>query len=287
LVATSRVPAPEAPHCRALDITDITAVRQMVRDVQPTVIVNPAAYTAVDRAESEPQQAMVANGTAPRVLAEEARRVDALLLHYSTDYVFDGHGTQPWRESDVPCPLSVYGKTKLAGEEAIRNSGARHIVLRISWIYAAHGKNFVKTMLRLGSEKAELKIVDDQIGAPTPASLVAAATADILRRAEGSPGDWASDRGGIVHLSSAGETSWRDFAEEIFRLARAASVPLEVARVVPIATAEFATAARRPLNSRLDCTRLDERFGLRLPDWRDALAAAFPAILAQAHAHRA
>jgi len=280
LVATARACAPGMAKCRTLDVTDFAAARQMVRDVQPDVIVNAAAYTAVDRAESEQEQAMTVNGIAPGVLAEEARRVDALLVHYSTDYVFDGHGTRPWREGDVPSPLSVYGKTKLAGEEAIRTSGARHLILRISWIYAAHGKNFVKTMLRLGGEQAELRIVDDQIGAPTPASLVAAATAHILRAAGASP-ETLPDRGCITHVACAGETSWRGFAEEIFRLARTAGVPIAAKRVAPITTAEYPTPARRPLNSRLDCTLVAERFGLRLPNWRAALAAEFPAILAQ------
>ena len=281
LVATARSRAPGTADWAVLDVTDVEALRKTVRDLQPDVIVNAAAYTAVDRAESEPNEALAANGIAPGVLADEARRIDAWLVHYSTDYVFDGRGARPWREEDAPAPLSVYGKTKLAGEEAIRASGARHLILRISWIYAAHGKNFVTTMLRLAAEKTELRVVDDQIGAPTPASLVAAATAHVLRTANGSPGALAANRGGIIHLACAGETSWRGFAEEIFRLARVAGLPLAVKHVAPITTAEYPTPARRPLNSRLDCARAAARFGLRLSDWREALAAEFPAILAQ------
>jgi len=283
LIATARTPTnfTAAVPCRRLDVTDLDAVRRTVREVRPTVIVNAVAYTAVDFAESETELAMTINGVVPGVLAEEARRIDAAVVHYSTDYVFDGSGTRAWREEDRPHPLNAYGRTKLAGEEAIRASGAAHAILRISWIYAAHGQNFVKTMLKLGGERTELRVVDDQIGSPTPAALVAAATSHVLSQASESPAALLRERGGTIHVPCAGETSWHGFAEEIFRLARAAGLPLRVQRVVPITTADFPTPARRPHNSRLDGTLAAERFGLRLPDWRAALAAEFPAILSR------
>jgi dTDP-4-dehydrorhamnose reductase len=279
--ATARPPGAFAgtAHPRILDVTDLDAVRRTVREVRPAIIVNAAAYTAVDRAESETDLAMLVNGIMPGVLAEEARAIGAALVHYSTDYVFDGSGTRPWREDDATNPLNVYGRTKLAGEMAIRAAGAAHIILRISWIYAAHGHNFVRTMLKLASERMELRVVADQVGGPTPAAVVAAATAEILRLAGGSPDEFFRERGGTFHLPVAGETSWHGFAEEIFRLARAAGLSLRVERVLPIATAEYQTSARRPLNSRLDGGRVRERFNIALPDWWAALATEFPAIV--------
>ncbi len=272
--------APSAGDFRQLDVTDLAAVRQTVRDVRPTVIVNAAAYTAVDRAESEPELAMAVNAHVPGVLAEEARRLSAALVHYSTDYVFDGSGSRPWREADSTCPLGVYGSTKLAGEEAVRAAGAAHVILRISWIYAPHGHNFVKTMLKLGADRPELRVVADQIGAPTPASRVAGATAQILSEVTASTTELFQQHGGTFHVPTAGATSWHGFAEEIFRLGRTAGLPLLVERVVPIVTTDYPTPARRPRNSRLDGRLAAERFGIRLPDWREALASEFPAICA-------
>lgn len=282
VIATARNPAnaPAETRCLQLEVSDLDAVRTVVRDVRPTAIINAAAYTAVDRAESESEVAMTVNAGMPGVLAEEAERVGAALIHFSTDYVFDGSGTRPWREEDVTQPLSVYGRSKLAGEQAIRNSGAAHLILRISWIYAPRGQNFVRTMLKLGCERTELRVVADQCGAPTPASCVAQATAKILTQAGDSPAEFFQTRGGIVHLPCAGETTWHAFAEEVFRRARVAGVPLRVERVTPIATAEYPTPAVRPLNSRLDGTRAYEKFGVRLPDWKAALAAEFPHIVA-------
>lgn len=281
LVATARAPGQtaEAGATIGLDVTDLAALRQVVRDVRPSIVINAAAYTAVDRAETEQDTASQVNGVVPGVLAEEARAIGAALVHFSTDYVFDGSGTRPWREDDLVGPLNMYGRTKLQGEEAIRASGAAHLILRISWIYAPHGANFVRTMLKRGRERAELRVVDDQIGAPTPASCVAAATAQIVARASAGPVEFFNEQGGTVHLPCAGETSWHGFAEEIFRLARAAGLPLIVEHVTPIPTSEYPTPARRPLNSRLDGARAAERFDVRLPDWRTALAAAFPAIV--------
>jgi dTDP-4-dehydrorhamnose reductase len=262
----------------ALDVTNLTALRQVVRDVRPAIVINAAAYTAVDRAETEQDAAALVNGVVPGVLADEARSVGAALVHYSTDYVFDGSGTRPWREDDPPAPLNAYGRTKLAGEEAVRASGAAHLILRISWIYAAYGANFVRSMLRLGAERSELRVVDDQVGAPTSAACVAAATAQIVARSAATPVEYFHDHGGTIHLACAGETSWHGFATEIFRQARTAKLPIAVERIVPIPTSEYPTPARRPLNSRLDGARAAERFDVRLPDWRAALAAAFPAI---------
>jgi dTDP-4-dehydrorhamnose reductase len=279
--ATARSPGAFAGTAQRLilDVTDLDAVRRTVREVRPAIIVNAAAYTAVDRAESEPDLAMLVNGIMPGMLAEEARAAGTALVHYSTDYVFDGGGTRPWREDDVTNPLNAYGRTKLAGEEAIRAAGVAHVILRISWIYAAHGHNFVRTMLKLASERTELRVVADQVGGPTPAAAVATTTAEILRLAGDSPAEFLREHGGTFHLPVAGETSWHGFAEEIFRLAGAAGLSLRVERVLPITTAEYPTPARRPLNSRLDGWRVRERFGLALPDWRAALAAEFPKIV--------
>jgi len=284
VVATARAPAdvPRAGRWIALDVTDLAALRRAVREVQPAVLVNAAAYTAVDRAETEVDQATLVNAEVPGVLAEEALRLGATLVHYSTDYVFDGAGTRPWREDDPPRPLSAYGRSKLAGEEAIRASGAAHVILRASWVYAPHGHNFVNTMLSLGATRAELRVVDDQIGAPTPAALIAAATTRILESLRAAPSDQMRDLSGTLHVCCAGETSWHGFAEEIFRLARAAGLPLKVEHVAPISTTEYPTAAQRPHNSRLDCALAAERFGIRLPGWRAALVAEFPAIAARA-----
>ena len=282
IVTTARTPqAAAGPHkCLPLDLADSDDMRRVVRDVRPTIIVNAAAHTAVDRAESESEVAMAINGVAPGVLAEEARRLDAALVHYSTDYVFDGSGTRPWREDDMPGPLSVYGRTKAAGEEAVRAAGGAHAILRIAWIYAAVGHNFAKTMLKLGTDRKELRVVADQFGAPTPAALVADATARILTEVSVAPAAQLRERGGTLHVPCGGETSWHGFAEEIFRLARQAGRPLQVERVTPIVTADYPTPARRPLNSRLDGTLVAEHFGVRFPDWRAALAETIPAIVA-------
>jgi dTDP-4-dehydrorhamnose reductase len=264
----------------ALDLADSAELRRVVRDVRPSVIVNAAAYTNVDRAETEIEAAETINAVAPAVLAEEAHRADAALVHYSTDYVFDGRGAAPWREEDPPAPLNVYGRTKLAGETAIKNSGAAHLILRIAWIYSAHGQNFVKTMLRLADERTEVRVVNDQVGAPTSARRIATATAQILAQAGEDPPSFFNRHGGVVHASAAGETTWHAVAVEVFRLARAAGRKVRVGQVVPITTAEYRAAARRPLNSRLDGARLRQRFGLELPPWQEDLAAQFGEIAA-------
>lgn len=240
----------------ALDLADPDAIRARVRQTGPDVIVNAAAYTAVDRAESEPALAAAINATAPAVLAEEAKRLGALLVHYSTDYVFDGTKAAPYVEDDAPNPLSVYGRTKLDGERAIQASGCRHVILRTSWVYASRGHNFLLTMLRLGAERPELRVVDDQRGAPTWARDIAEATVALL----------AKPPNGLFHLTAAGETTWHGFASEIMRLAGLTPV------VHPIRAAEYPTAARRPANSVLDNARLRAVTGIVMPSWGESLA---------------
>jgi dTDP-4-dehydrorhamnose reductase len=254
-----------APGRELLDIARLTQVREFVRDLRPELIVNAAAYTAVDRAESEPALAHLINAEAPGVLAEEARRLGAAIVHFSTDYVFDGSKAAPYVESDVPAPLNVYGRTKLLGEQAIAAAGARHLVLRTSWVYGMRGHNFLLTMLRLARERGQLRVVSDQYGTPTWSRTVAQATADILAQARVGGGDWWDRHGGLYHLACQGQTSWHGFAEAIMQ-ATADPVP-----VVPISTADYPTPARRPPNSTLDASRLANCF-CRLPDWRAALA---------------
>lgn len=255
------------------DLSQPDAIARVVDAHKPDVIINAAAYTAVDRAESEEELATRINGEAPAALALAARSVGALLLHYSTDYVFDGDKDSPWDESDPVSPLNAYGRSKLAGERAIVTSGADFIILRTTWVFAARGANFVRTMLRLGHERDTLKVVADQFGAPTWARNIADASAHLVVAAqrERAEGRFASE---VLHLASQGETSWQGFATEIFaefRRQRPDAV-LRVASVAPIPSSEYPTPARRPANSRLDCSRLASRFGIRLPRWQDALA---------------
>jgi dTDP-4-dehydrorhamnose reductase len=245
-----------APDRRALDLADAEATRARVRDLRPDVIVNAAAYTAVDRAESEPDLARAINGTAPGVLADEAKRLGALLVHYSTDYVFDGTKEAPYTEDDTPNPLSVYGRSKLEGDRAIQASGCRHLILRTSWVYAGRGQNFLLTMLRLGAGRPELRVVDDQRGAPTWARDIAAATVALL----------ADPPNGLFHLTAAGVTTWHGCACEIMR--QAGLMPI----VHRLRTDEYPTAARRPANSVLDNRKAQALLG-PLPDWRDVFAA--------------
>lgn len=249
-----------------LDLTDLQALRQRLCALNPEVIVNAAAYTAVDAAESQQPAAARINAEAPGVMAEAARRRGALLVHYSTDYVFDGAKSTPYLEDDTPNPLNVYGRTKLDGERAIAAAGARHLIFRTSWVYAARGKNFLRTILRLAAEQAELRIVDDQRGAPTWARLVAEATAIAIARAFARED---IDRVcGTYHLACAGAATWREFAEAIVAHAPLTTRP----RIVPIETAEYPTPARRPGNSLLATDRVHAAFGVSLPHWRDALS---------------
>jgi dTDP-4-dehydrorhamnose reductase len=250
--------------CEAADFDVPGALRALVARIAPDVVVNAAAHTQVDKAESERDAAFRANAEAPRVLAEACRELDALLVHYSTDYVFDGRGTRPYREDDPVAPLGVYGESKLAGEQAIRGSGARHLVFRTAWVYAEHGRNFLRTMLRLAGERDELRVVADQHGTPTPAALIADVTARVLAQ--------RPEQSGLWHLTPTGQTTWHGFAEAIVDRAHALGLVANRPQVTPISTAEFPTPAARPAYSVLDCGKLQRDFGIRLPDWREALA---------------
>jgi dTDP-4-dehydrorhamnose reductase len=261
-----------------LDFTDATALRTAIRQANPQIVINAAAYTAVDKAESEPEAARLVNALAPGVIAEELARTNSWLIHYSTDYVFDGSGTRPWVETDPTGPLSVYGQTKLDGELAIAAAGCRHVTLRTSWVYAAEGRNFLHTMLRLGRERDLLKIVDDQIGAPTSAEAITEATQIVLRQLAASGDDAGAS--GVYHLACAGETSWCGFARAIFsEFAGKQKAP----EVVPIPTEAYPTPARRPRNSRLNCAKFAAQFGFRMPHWEDALHEVAAELLSPEH----
>ena len=249
------------------NFADLAGLAATIRQVAPDVIVNAAAHTAVDKAESEPDLARTLNALAPGVLADEAQRLGAWLVHYSTDYVFDGSGNTPWRETDATGPLSVYGQTKLDGEQAVARC-TRHLIFRTSWVFAARGGNFAKTMLRLAREREQLSVIADQFGAPTGAELLADVTAHALRSVLSEPE--SSRLAGLYHLVAAGETSWHGFACHVLERAQARGQTLKAgpANVLAIGTADYPTPAKRPFNSRLDTTRLRTAFGLHLPDWR-------------------
>jgi dTDP-4-dehydrorhamnose reductase len=248
------------------DLTDEAGVCETIATVRPDVIVNAAAYTAVDRAENEPELVHRINALTPGAIAQVAAKSGIWFVHYSTDYVFDGSNSQPWQESDPTGPLSVYGESKLAGEEAIRASGCRHLLLRTSWVYAARGENFARKMLQLAAERECLTVVADQVGAPTGADLIADITAHLVRSVTTSNGD--SRRGGTYHLAAAGETSWHGYARFVIDEARRHGKTLAVQEVAPVLSSAWPTPARRPLNSRLNTARLRKAFGIHLPDWR-------------------
>lgn len=250
------------------DFTQPDALLARVQAIAPQVIVNAAAYTAVDKAESEPDVARQVNARTPALLAIEARRTGAMLVHYSTDYVFDGSGQQPRDEEAPIAPLSVYGTTKAEAEDAIRASGCQHLILRTSWVYAARGGNFAKTMLRLAQERDQLKVIADQIGAPTGAELLADLTVPMLRAARVNPALI-----GTYHAVASGETSWHEYARFVIEFARARGVNIRVApeQILAIPTSDYPTPARRPLNSRLATAKLQQRFGLRLPPWQQGV----------------
>jgi dTDP-4-dehydrorhamnose reductase len=277
-----------APSRGQLDLTDVRSIRKVMREVRPRWVVNAAAYTAVDKAESEPELAFAINSAAAEIFAEEATSIGAVLIHFSTDYVFDGSKATPYVESDPPNPLSVYGRSKLAGEKALSASGAPFIVFRTSWVYGATGNNFLRTILRLARERDRLKIVADQHGAPTWSSDLARMTAHVVTyierraaQANCSLSETALSVSGIYHASGAGETTWYGFAAQAIGELQKAGSHSKLATVEPISTAEYPTAAKRPLNSLLDCSKLDEVFQWRMPDWRDSLALVL-ADLAQA-----
>jgi dTDP-4-dehydrorhamnose reductase len=257
-----------------LDFSSPDAVRAAVRAHRPQIVVNAAAYTAVDKAETEREPARLVNTVSPGVLAEELAPSNGWLIHYSTDYVFDGSGIEPWRETDPTGPLSVYGQTKLDGELAIAAAGCRHVILRTSWVYAAEGRNFLHTMLRLGRERELLKIVDDQIGAPTSAEALTDATLAVLRQIAPVGEDRAAS--GVYHLTCGGATSWCGFAKAIFATFAAQQ---RAPAVVGIPTSAYPTPAMRPHNSRLNCEKFTEQFKFRMPHWESALASVAEEVL--------
>ena len=264
LAPLARVTCVDFPE---IDLTSGDSIRQRVRDTRPNIVINAAAYTAVDKAESELDKAMSINGVAPGILAEEAKKLGALLVHYSTDYVFDGSKTTPYVETDSPNPLGAYGRTKLAGDEAVRAAGGAHLIFRLCWVYGARGQNFMLTMMRLARERETLRVVGDQLGCPTWSRMIAEATAQAVKQAVA-----AQDIGaltGTYHLASSGTTSWHGFADAIIKLMPADGK--KCARVEAITTAEYPTPTKRPAYSVLSCDKLQRAFGLRLPHWEDSL----------------
>ena len=261
-------------HCG--DFANPEGIAATVRALKPDVIVNAAAHTAVDKAESEPELARLLNATTPGVLAREAAALGAWLVHYSTDYVFDGSGTRPWVETDTPAPLSVYGRTKLEGEQLIQQSGAKHLILRTSWVYAARGGNFAKTMLRLAQERERLTVIDDQWGAPTGAELLADVTAHAIRHLQQRPQD-----AGLYHLVAGGEVTWNGYAKFVIEHASKAQSAIKIIakEIAPVPTSAFPTPAVRPHNSRLNTSQLQTTFGLTLPHWQTGVERMLTEIL--------
>ena len=268
LACLGQVTALEYPE---VDFSKPDLIRTAVRAADPVVIINAAAYTAVDKAESDPELATAINASAPGVIAEEAKRLGSLLVHYSTDYVFDGAKPSSYVETDTPNPINVYGKTKLAGDQAIQSVGGDYLILRTSWVYGARGNNFLLTMLRLAQERAELRIVDDQIGAPTSSECIAQATANLLAQLLVPAGGGLQGRSGIYNLTNSGETSWCGFARS-FLTKSAGTFGFKVPNLIPITTSEFPRPAKRPVNSRLSCQRVEQTFGVIMPHWEHALS---------------
>jgi dTDP-4-dehydrorhamnose reductase len=269
LIATDRT---------VLDFSNPEHLRQAVCDYKPSVIVNAAAYTAVDKAESEQELARAVNAAAPAALAQAARETDALLIHYSTDYVFDGSKASAYVETDPVNPLNAYGRTKGEGEVAVQKSGCRHLIFRTSWVYSERGSNFLLTMLRLARQRDELRIVNDQLGAPTSTHSLARATAEIIHRY--SAGGWPDGRNGLYHLTDSGSTSWFGFAKTI--LEQASKIfGTRIPRLIPITSAEYPTAARRPANSILNCEKLKVTFEISMPKWESSLDEVLNAVAAQ------
>jgi len=250
------------------DLADPESLAASIKALSPDVIVNAAAHTNVDQAEKEPDLSESINARAPGVMAREARRLGSLLVHYSTDYVFDGSGVRPWREDDIPDPKNVYGRTKLKGEEAVRESDCRHLIFRTSWVYAGRGKNFIHTMLKLATERPSLRVINDQFGAPTGAELIADVTAHAIRAAQKD-----QSLAGVYHLAATGQTSWWDYARLVMEEGRQAGLELKANAdsVEPVASEEFSTPASRPKNSRLDTSKLQETFSIHLPRWEDGV----------------
>jgi dTDP-4-dehydrorhamnose reductase len=271
IVATTRSGAlPDDTVCETADFNEPASLVALLDRVRPDVVVNAAAYTAVDRAEEERDAAWRANAEAPGIIARWCAAAGVPLVHYSTDYVFDGQGTRPYREDDATAPLGVYGASKLAGEEAIRAAGGRHLIFRTAWVYASHSANFLRTMLRVGAERDVLRVVADQVGTPTPAALIADVTAQALQHAGGLSGTW--------HLTATGETSWHGFAEAIFAEAVSAGKLARAPKVEAITTADYPTPARRPAYSHLDVRKLESDFGIVLPNWQEGLKRVIAAL---------
>ena len=250
------------------DLNNLQGLAATVQQLHPDVIVNAAAHTSVDRAESEPELAHTINALAPGMLAQEASKLGAWLIHYSTDYVFDGSGNRPWIETDTPAPLSVYGRTKLEGERLVAAHCQRHLILRTSWVYAARGGNFAKTMLRLAQERERLTVIDDQFGAPTGAELLADVTAHAIRQLMHRPQD-----AGLYHVAAQGEITWNGYAKHVIAQAQRAQPAIKIIahEIAKVPTSNFPTSAKRPHNSRLDCSCLENVFGLKLPEWQQGV----------------
>jgi dTDP-4-dehydrorhamnose reductase len=265
-----------APSRSMMDLTDAASIRKMIQAVKPRWIVNPGAYTAVDKAESEPQLAYAVNADALQVMGEEAKAIGAAVIHFSTDYVFDGQGRNPYVETDATGPVSVYGASKLAGEKALSASGAAHIIFRTSWVYGARGKNFLQTILKAARERNTLNIVADQFGAPTWSLDLARMTAEIIGLCETKAAgtelkDVLANLGGLYHAAGGGETTWHGFASEAIRLQRELEPGVAFAHIEPITTDDYPTAAKRPANSRMCCGKLTQQFGWKMMDWKNSL----------------
>jgi dTDP-4-dehydrorhamnose reductase len=258
------------------DLSKLESLAHVIRTVKPDVIVNAAAYTKVDKAETDREEAMLINASAVDVIAQEAKKLDALFVHYSTDYVFDGSGESPWVETDQAAPLNYYGASKLAGEQYIASSGCKALILRTSWVYGARGNNFASTMLRLAAEKESLQIISDQIGVPTGADLLADAVVQMIPMTITNP-----ELCGLYHLSALGETSWYEYAQFVIDNARSEGVSLRVSAIDAIKTSQYPTAATRPRNSRLNTDKISNAFGLCLPDWEDGVMRMLKKLLSQ------
>lgn len=265
VVATTRSgQLPDGNACEVADFGEPDTLTTLLDKLQPQWVINAAAYTAVDKAEGDADAAFSANAQSPGMIAQWCAAHGVPLVHYSTDYVFDGQGNAPYQVDQPTAPLGIYGQSKLAGEQAIREAGGRHLIFRTAWVYASHGQNFLHTMLRVGAEREELRVVADQVGTPTPAALIAQVTVQVLQQEGQASGTW--------HLTAKGETSWHGFAEEIFTQATAAGLLAKAPKVLPIASSEYPTPAKRPTYSRLDTSSLERDFGIDLPDWRRGLA---------------
>jgi dTDP-4-dehydrorhamnose reductase len=259
-----------------MDLANLASVREMIRSVRPRWIVNPGAYTAVDKAESEPELAYAVNAEAVRVIGQEAKALGAGVIHYSTDYVFDGSACAPYREADATVPVSVYGASKLVGEKMLAESGAGHMIFRTSWIYGARGQNFLLTILKAARERETLRVVADQHGGPTWSRDLAKMTAKVISQCEEKARgrelvDVLNDAGGIYHAAGSGETTWHGFAAEAVRLQQEKKPGVRFAEIAAITTSEYPTAAKRPANSRMNCSKLKERFGWTMMNWKDSL----------------